>query len=260
MPEMTFFIAKALSSLLSPLPFTIVLLIIGSVLLWFTNKQKAGKIFVSGATVILLLISYGFISNRLLKPLEYYYPQFNVTTIDNKPSVKWVVVLAGGHTPNPDIPVTSRISSASMVRLTEGVRLYRELPGSKIILAGGAVFDTVPEVEISARIAEIMNVKRSDLVLEKMSKDTEDQAQFIKKFVGNDRFVLVTSASHMPRSMAIFKKVGLNPIPAPTHYQVVERQNSMPGDFFPSIDALSTARTAIYEYLCMCWSKLRNKI
>jgi uncharacterized SAM-binding protein YcdF (DUF218 family) len=148
----------------------------------------------------------------------------------------------------------------SLVRLTEGVRLYRKLPGSKIVLMGGAVFDTVPEVEITAKIAEIMNVNPNDLILEKMSRDTEEQAKFIKDIVGNEPFILITSASHMPRSVALFKKVGLKPIPAPTNHRVVEGKSMSPGDFFPSTGGLSKAETAIYEFLCTSWSKIRNKL
>ncbi|MBN2437579.1 MAG: envelope biogenesis factor ElyC [Deltaproteobacteria bacterium] len=259
MPELIFVIAKGFSSLLSPLPFLILLLAIGMVLLWWSKRGRAGKIAVTGATLLLVLLSYGFISTALLKPLENAYPPYQATASDRS-SVKWVVVLGGGHVSSAYIPVTSQLSGASLFRLTEGVRIHRELPGSKMVLAGGAVFDTVPEVEISGRIVQIMGVKPSDLVLEKKSKDTEEQAVYVKNIVGHDRFVLVTSASHMPRSMALFRKVGLNPIPAPAHYRVIEKRNSAPGDYFPSTGNLDMAGSAIYEYLCLCWSRLRGRI
>ena len=231
---------------------------IGIFFLWFTKKQKVGKVFVTGAVILLLLCGYGFISDRLLKQLEHQYPPLLTTQHDGLP-IKWIVVLGGGHVSDPKLPVTSQLSPVSLVRFTEGVRLYRELPGSKIILAGGAVFDSVPEVEITAKIAEIMNVNRSDLVLEKMSKDTEDQAQMIKNIVGNDRFILVTSASHMFRSVALFKKNGMDPIPAPTNHYVIESKGMSPGDFFPSTGGISKAGVVIYEYLSLGWSRLRGK-
>ena len=262
-----FLFKKIMSLLLSPFPLSLLLIIIGLFLLWFTKRQRTGKIIVSAGALILLLLSFSQVSDRLLKPLEDRYPPLMLDYMAdqhgrNKLShVKWIVVLGGGHVSDPKVPVTSQISPGSLIRLTEGVRLYRKFPGSRIVLAGGAVFDPVPEVETEAKVAEIMNVNRHDLVLEKLSKDTEDQAQFIKNIVGNDRFVLVTSASHMPRSVALFKKVGLDPIPAPTNHRLFERQGGLrPEDFIPSTRGLSKAENAIYEYLCMAWSKMRNKL
>ena len=221
---------------------------------------------VSAGAIVLLLLSFSQVSDRLLKPLEDQYPPLMLDQMtgqhgrDNLIHVKWIVVLGGGHVSDPNVPLTSQISPGSLVRLTEGVRLYRKFPGSKIVLMGGAVFDPVPEVETEAKIAEIMNVNRSDLVLEKLSKDTEDQAQYIKTIVKDDQFIVVTSASHMPRSIALLEKMGMKPIPAPTNHRVIERQSLSPEDFFPSTRSLGKAENAIYEYLCLRWSKIRDKI
>jgi uncharacterized SAM-binding protein YcdF (DUF218 family) len=270
---MMFFLIKAGSLLLSPVPISFTLLVVGMFLLWFTRREMLGKILVSLGILIIFPLSFNAVSSKLLRPIEYQYPPLMLDSSGNKldpqgsssinqnePAMKWIVVLGGGHVSDPNVPLTSQVSTSSLVRLTEGVRLYRKLPGSKIVLMGGAVFDTVPEVEIVAKIAEIMNVNRNDLVLEKISKDTEEQAKFIKNIVGNDQFILVTSASHMPRSVALFKKVGLNPVPAPTNHRVVDGKRMSPGDFFPSTGGLGKAENAIYEYLCMAWSKIRNKI
>ena len=260
-----FFFTKMISMMLSPVPLSIALLTIGLLLLWFTKQQIAGKIIVTGGFIIISLLSFSLISDGFLKPIEALYPPLMLESDsrhgrDNLPHVKWIVVLGGGHVSDPNIPVTSQISPGSLVRLTEGVRLHRKLPGTKIILMGGAVFDPAPEVETEAKIAEIMNVSRNDLILEKISKDTEDQAQNIKAIVGNDQFILVTSASHMPRSMALFKKMGMTPIPAPTNHRVIQRQNTSPDAFIPSLRSISKAENAIYEYMCTAWSKMRNKI
>lgn len=268
-----FFLIKTGSLLLSPVPISFTFLLAGMFLLWFTKRQILGKILISFGILIILPLSFNAVSEKLLRPIEYQYSPLMLDSSgskkdrqdgsvinQNEPVIKWIVVLGGGHVSDPNVPITSQVSTASLVRLTEGVRLYRKLPGSKIILMGGAVFDHVPEVEITAKIAEIMSVNRNDLVLEKMSKDTEDQAIFAKNIVRNDRFILVTSASHMPRSVALFNKFGLNPVPAPTNHNVIESQSVGPGDFFPSTGGISKAQIAVYEYLCTAWSKIRNKL
>ena len=111
-----------------------------------------------------------------------------------------------------------------------------------------------------AAVAKALGVKQEDLVLESESKDTIDEARIIKSIVGNDKFILVTSASHMPRSMGMFKKLGMQPIPAPTGYMVKEKQGISPGDFFPGSDGLRRTEGVIYEYLGLLWAKLRGQI
>jgi uncharacterized SAM-binding protein YcdF (DUF218 family) len=96
--------------------------------------------------------------------------------------------------------------------------------------------------------------------MESVSKDTKDEARLIEEIVGNDSFVLVTSASHMPRSMAIFEKRGMHPIPAPTEHLAKESQRISPGMFFPSADGLKKAERAFHEYLGLGWAKLRGQI
>jgi uncharacterized SAM-binding protein YcdF (DUF218 family) len=96
--------------------------------------------------------------------------------------------------------------------------------------------------------------------LESSSKDTKDEARLIKDMVGNESFFLVTSASHMPRSVALFKKEGMNPIPAPTDHRIKERQRLSPGMFFPWAGNLIKAELAVHEYLGLGWAKIRNQI
>lgn len=187
------------------------------------------------------ILSYRGIPNMLLRPLERQYLPLGITATSDTtgndsillPSVKWIVVLGGGHTSDPNIPVTSQISDASLVRLIEGVRLHNKIPGSKLILSGGKVFDAVAESETMQKIARAIGVKQEDIILESDSKDTADQTQLIKPIIGDDEFILVTSAVHMPRSMAIFKKLGMHPIPAPTGHSVKESQGSKPSPVFP---------------------------
>ena len=56
-----------------------------------------------------------------------------------------------------------------------------------------------------SRIALIMGVNPPDIILESTSRDTEEQARLIKPMVGREKFFLVTSASHLPRAMAMFR-------------------------------------------------------
>jgi uncharacterized SAM-binding protein YcdF (DUF218 family) len=111
-----------------------------------------------------------------------------------------------------------------------------------------------------ADVASVLGISNSDMVLEPDSKDTKDEARLIQKIVENEKFILVTSASHMPRSMALFKKRGMQPIPAPTDHAIKRRRGIHPGVFFPSSGKIRNAELVFYEYLGLAWAKLRGQI
>ena len=261
-----FILKKIIGQLFFPVPLCLEILVVGLLLLLFTRKQRTGKIILSVGIILFTLLSYPALSNTFLRRLEYRYPPLISTETSDfaagevQPQVRWIVVLGGGHISDPKIPVTSQLSGASLVRLIEAIRLHNQIPGSKLILSEGKVFDSVPGAETMAEVAKALGVKQEDLILESESRDPIEEARIIKSIVGNDEFILVTSASHMPRSMGMFKKLGMQPIPAPTGYIMKEKQGISPGDFFPSSDELRKAEGVIYEYLGLLLAKLRGQI
>jgi uncharacterized SAM-binding protein YcdF (DUF218 family) len=262
-----FLFKRIVAPLFAPVTLILEFLLIGLVLLWLTKIQKTGKAIMTFGAIVLAILSYGSFSDLLLIPLErQYHPLIiesadgGLSSPDSIHSVKWIVLLGGGHVADPGIPVTSQISNESLTRLVECVRIHRLITGSKIILSGGAVYDSSSEASTFAKVAEILNVNARDIVLDDLSRDTEEQAQNIRSIVGHDRFVLVTSAYHMPRSMAIFEKAGLNPIPAPTDHLVKGRQMKSPEDFYPSSMGLFKAEHAMHEYLGLLWLRMGNRM
>jgi len=249
---------KIVGPLLFPVSLCLELLIIGVIILWFSRKQRLGKLLVSFGTILLLILGFNVTSNAILEPLEKKYaPILKPVAISD---VKWIVVLGGGHISDPRVPITSQIGGSTLVRLVEGIRLQKLIPGSKLVLSGGRVFDPVPNAKLMADLALLLGVNKENIIIEDASKDTKDQAILIKGILGNDKFVLVTSASHMPRSMALFRKQGMNPIPAPTEHLVKKRQKVSPGMFFPSANNLRKTERAFYEYLGLVWAKLRGQV
>jgi uncharacterized SAM-binding protein YcdF (DUF218 family) len=261
-----FVLKKIIAQILYPIPLCLETLIAGLFLLLFTRKQRIGKSIVTAGVILFAILSSMSVPKMLLRPLERQYLPLNITTPSDTssggvtPSVKWIVVLGGGHTTDQEIPVTSQVSDESLVRLIEGVRLHNKIPGSKLILSGGKVFDAISDAEVMGEIAMGIGVKQEDIVLESSSKDTEEQAQLIEPIVGNDEFILVTSAVHMPRSIALFRKLGMHPIPAPTGHLVKESQGINPLLFFPDAYGFSKVESAFHEYLGLVWAKLRGKI
>jgi len=256
--DVLFLFKKIVGPLFFPVSICLVLLVLGLIFLWFTRRQKTGKVLVTIGVVLLALFSYSAFSDHLLGPLEYRYPP--VLNPAGFSDVKWVVVLGSGHISDPRLPVTGQIDESAAVRLVEGIRLHRMLPDSKLVLSGGRVFDPVPHARVMADVAAVVGVDKHHIVLQARSRDTKDEARFIRDIVGNEKFILVTSASHMPRSMAMFKKLGMDPFPAPTDHWVKERQRISPSMFFPSAGNLRKAERAVYEYLGLMWAKLRGQL
>ncbi len=254
-----FYLKKILAPLFFPIPLCLEIMALGLIFLWFTKRQKTGKALVTIGALLLALLSYEPVADWMVRPLEYRYPasQEMKAEINN---IKWVVVLGGGHISDPELPITGQLGESSLARLVEGVRLKKRLPDARLLLSGGGAFDPVPNARLMANLTAQLGVDKKDMVLETQSRDTKDEARHIKKMVGKDKFFLVTTASHMPRSMALFKKQGMKPIPAPTDFEVKETQGFSPAQFFPWADNLRKVELALHEYLGLAWAKIRGQI
>jgi uncharacterized SAM-binding protein YcdF (DUF218 family) len=254
-----FLFKKLVAQFLMPVPFCLALALLGLALVWFTRRQRAGRWLATLGTVALLLLAYGALSGTALATLERRHAP--VTDVSGSAGrVRWVVVLGGGSSGDAGVPAVMRLSEASLARLVEGVRLQRQLPGSRLLLSGGGVFGAQADAETMRALAVGLGVDPASLDLDAFSPDTETQAEVVRARLGAEGFYLVTSASHMPRALALFRKAGTNPLPAPTHFLTQTNEGVSPGDFFPDSGGLRLAETAAYEYLGLAWAKVRGRI
>jgi uncharacterized SAM-binding protein YcdF (DUF218 family) len=253
-----FLFKKIVAPFFFPLSICLEILLLGLFILWFTRRQKTGKIIVSIGVILLATMSYGAVSDMLLGPQESKY--FPITDTSGFQDVKWVVVLGGGHFSDPRLSITDQLSDTSLVRLVEGIRIHKKLFNSKLLLSGGGVFSSTSDAGTMAKMAMALGIEAREIVLESKSKDTKDQARFIQNIIGNNRFILVTSASHMARSVALFKAKGMKPIPAPTGFRVKNTLKMSPAKFFPSAKAIDKMEQVVYEYLGIAWARLRGQI
>ncbi len=172
-----FLLKKILSALFLPLPVCALFLIAGLILLWFTGRQRLGRILVSLGAATLLLFANASISNLLLQTLERPYAPALVTpeqvTSLTQPPVKWIVILGAGDTYSPSLPPTSQLHDASLARIVEALRLHRELPESKLVISEGTTIDNVPVAEVMGGALQALGVEEKDLVLETQARDTE---------------------------------------------------------------------------------------
>jgi uncharacterized SAM-binding protein YcdF (DUF218 family) len=241
------------------------LLLTVALILWWI-KSKWTPLAIGTALVILFLSGNIWISHWLAQSLEWQnIPKGELPTADA------IVVLGGGTRsqayPRPDVDF-----SDAGDRVWYGGNLYREQKAPKVIVSGGRISwkgSGDPESEDLTKILVKMGVPKEDIIPEGESYNTHDNAVYVDKILKAQNFktiLLVTSAMHMPRSMAIFKHLGINAIAAPTDYRVSQleldepnRQNeSMILGFLPNEEWLSLTTQAIREYIGLLVYKLKG--
>ena len=251
---MLFTLKKVLGGMMLPLPLLLLLIALGIALLWFSRFQRTGKPCVSLGWLLLLLLSLQPVADSLLKPIEDKYPTWR----DEK-RVQYVVVLGGGYTWNPNWAPSSNLINNSLPRLTEGIRLWYENPGSKLIFTGAAAkTNPVSTAEAGARVAESLGIPRSEIIVLDKPKDTEEEAAAVKEAIGDAPFLLVTSASHLPRAMIFFRRAGLTPLPAPANQLAIESPLNPWERAIPSPVWLMHSDRVGYETLGRIWQWLKG--
>ena len=168
--------------------------------------------------------------------------------------VRRVVVLSGGLR-GGQRPFSDTLSSSAIYRLLEGIRLWKALPGARLVLTGGITYGQLSEAAGMRRAALGLGVPDSAIDLEERSRDTADQARILAGMVGAEPFALVTSATHMPRALALCRARGLKPLPAPVDFHALGSELGY-YSFLPQAGGLGGSETVFYEGLGRLWSWL----
>lgn len=250
-----FLAKKLISAFLLPIPIAIMLFVLGLFFLLINSRKKA-KFFILIGFAWLLLVSNQTFSNAFLKPLEDSHKALLET-----PNVEYILVLGNGHNSNEDLSITSQLNSTAINRAVEGIKHYKNLKSQnkdiKLIVSGYSGTDINTHAFMQEKFAVSQGINKDDIIRLDSPKDTPQEAIEAKKIVGNKPFIIVTSASHMKRSMMIFKKQGLNAIAAPTNYLSSEEKSF---DSHFNASNIKKVELAIHEYLGIAWGKIRGLI
>ncbi len=261
---MFLFLSKLLPIFLYPLGLACILMIVALVTLW--KRPRWAAIAISLALLVLLLASNGWVSNAVVRSLEWQ----NIPAAE-LPKAPAIVVLGGGVLPkNPPRPWVEVAQEGD--RVLYGAKLYREGKAPTIILSGGRIDwknGGPSESQDMAEIVEAMGVPKSAILQDPTSLNTYENAVNVKKILDTKnierRVLLVTSALHMPRSIAIFKRQGIDAIPAPTDFLVTEgnlkEQDTWQGkllNLLPDTGRLGDTTRALKEYIGIGVYRLRG--
>jgi uncharacterized SAM-binding protein YcdF (DUF218 family) len=164
-----------------------------------------------------------------------------------------VVLLGGGaSTFSTGGRVVGVLTPTSAMRVLEAARVT-DLIGARLVVASAGIprpdLQLRPESEMLRDALVAAGVSPDKIVQESESKTTREQAELVPAILrahGVRQFVLVTSPTHMRRALALFRAVGLDPVPSIA--QVRSEQLGPPSFVVPSDDALRQSGQAIYEF------------
>ncbi|SRR5581483_1892207 len=241
-----------LTSLLANL-FLWLCLLVFVFLWWATRGNRRTRRFGFVLAIAIWLLGTRPVAEGILWPLESRYPPPDVASL-NAQGIRQVVVLTGGGFPPQRQMLSSAFPHASMYRFVGGMELCARLGADcKLIFSGSAGHGNSDQTTaLTMRDVALVLEPERRVDAEAQSNSTAEHPGNVKPFVGEQPFVLVTSAMHMLRSMNVFEKAGLKPIPYPVDYLSVGGPYQLL-DWFPSVDNLWNVQAALREYLALAY-------
>jgi uncharacterized SAM-binding protein YcdF (DUF218 family) len=261
---MFLFLSKLLPLFLYPLGLACLLMVVALVMWW--RRSRLVPVPITLALILLLVGSSGWVANGLTKSLEWQYiPRGALPTAD-------AIVVLGGATKSAFPPRPAVDLSESGDRVLYGAQLYREGKAPVVIASGGRINWRGSGPSESSDMAEILKtlgVPTSAILQDPTSLNTHQNAVNVKKIMkerGIQRVLLVTSAMHMPRSLKIFQRQGIEAIPAPTDFLVTQHDieestnttEAIVLNLLPDTDRLDKTTRALKEYIGTVVYRLRG--
>ncbi|MEM1308928.1 MAG: YdcF family protein [Cyanobacteria bacterium P01_H01_bin.153] len=262
---MFLFLSKLLPLLVYPLGLASLLLLLT---LWATwrRRRRLAMLSTIAAFLILWAGSNAWVATQLVQSLEWQ----NLPP-DPMPEAEAIVVL-GGSTRPADYPRPWVDVMEAGDRVLHGAQLYKAGKAPQLILSGGRIpwrGGGPPESDDMAQIAIAMGVPKAHILEDPTSLNTYQNAVNVKAILaqeGINRVLLVTSAMHMPRSLAIFQKQGIEAIAAPTDFLISEREITEVGgtrqamllSLLPDASHLDSISRAMKEYIGLLVYRLRG--
>ncbi|MEM4655317.1 MAG: ElyC/SanA/YdcF family protein, partial [Thermosphaera sp.] len=179
----------------------------GLVLLFFRTTRRAGIGMSCVGCIIYAVFGSGPVSVLLLSSLEFRIPP---VAQKEREKAEAIVVLAAYGEAHPDHPLSSQVNGASAIRLLETVMSYRSHPTTVFVSGFDDVARIMRDILVSAGVSD------DQVIVDSVSRHTNESAEHLAPMLGDKPFLLITSAGHMPRAMGVFLKVGAHPLPVPT--------------------------------------------
>jgi uncharacterized SAM-binding protein YcdF (DUF218 family) len=251
---MFFVISKVLAYFTLPSNDILLLMLLG-VLLLFTRFARAGRRLLVLGCVLMIVFGVLPTGRMLLSALEERFPAWDASR--GEPA--GFIILGGSIDPEiSDLHKTTAISGAAE-RLTAVPLLAKRYPNAKFIFTGGnaSVFGGLAEADYVVPLFESFGVPRERVAIETESRNTAENAEFTRKIVlpkPGERWVIVTSAFHMPRSIGSFRAAGFDVEAYPVDWRILGPASirNIPANFTSGFGYTDVA-TREYIGMLMYW-------
>lgn len=250
------FLSKFLPPFVYPFGLIFLLIVLALIIRRWKRWQSAALIL---ALLIMIVGGNRWLSFALARSLEWQYLPLNPV-----PNAEAIVVLGGG-TESEQFPRPMVELNGAGDRVVYAAKLFKEGKAPHLLLSGGNISwyngRTMTPADEMADLLGLMDIPQDALWLQPKSQNTYEDALYssqILKEKGIRRVLLVTSAQHMPRSVALFKHQGIEVIPAPVDYTVTQPgwDNLFQPDIqtflvslMPNVGSLSLTSGIMKEYI-----------
>jgi uncharacterized SAM-binding protein YcdF (DUF218 family) len=243
---MFFVLSKLLGFFAIPSNLVVLIGIVGLSLLP-TRFASAGRWLAFVSLVVLAILGLSPVGNALIIPLEHRFPPWDAT----RGAPDGIVVLGGaidGLGPGNEV-----VLNEGAERLTVVPELARRYPNARILFSGGsaALIDGDAEAKFALPLLESLGVAQDRITLEDHSRNTVENAVYSKMIVQpkpGERWLLVTSAYHMPRAIGVFRKAGFPVEPYPVDWRTRGVEDAL-HPFATVSDGLRRTDTAVHEWV-----------
>ena len=206
---MFFILAKVLGFFAAPSNILIALGLLGIVLM-ATRFARAGWRLAIVCLILTAVAGWSPLGNALILPLEERFPPWDAS----RGAPTGIICLGGAL----DTVVSSTRDDVALneaaERMTVMAELVRRYPQAHVVFSGGSgqlIYQGPTEAELAVRLFESFGIAKQRVILENRSRDTEENARFTKELVQprpDERWLIVTSAHHMPRAVGSFRAAG----------------------------------------------------
>lgn len=257
---MFYVLSKTLGIMALPLNFLIALGVLSSLLL-MTLFLRLGRTLLVLAALMLALCGFAPVGNLLLYPLESRFPAWS----PSQAAPDGIIVLGASIDVDLSAAHGTPVVTAASDRIIVTAALARKYPTARVVYTGGnanLIFGEAKEADFAAGLFESLGIDKSRLILESRARNTYENALFTKALVDpkpGERWLLVTSAFHMPRSIGLFRKVGFAVEPCPVDWRVGTGRDVLS---FSDVaqDGLSRTNIAVREWLGLITYRATGRI
>jgi uncharacterized SAM-binding protein YcdF (DUF218 family) len=244
-----FFLSKTLGIMLLPVNFLIGIGLLGAILL-ATRFSSLGRKLLMVSALLLAICGFSPLGNLVLYPLESRFPPWDAA----RGAPDGIVVLGGSIDADLSVAHGTAAFTAAAGRLIEAAALAHRYPNARVIFSGGSanlISADAREADYAADIFESLGVSRERLTMERRSRNTQENAEFSKAIAApksGERWLLVTSAYHMPRSVGLFRKAGFAVEPYPVDWRTGKPEDIL--EFSPvAVEGLERTDIGIREWI-----------